>query len=395
MNTKTILLAIVFMTSFVSFSDKTFAENTTGTVNYNVWYDQQEQVLVMSCQWTDNQTFIEPEVSWDVNPNTYGNGWKFGKLYGQQGEVTHKIKAKPCTVYYTKLGFKDWSTGNTYAVERTQQTQGNLPPLIRSARFNQIGYAYAILSLEVDGNCNGSNVEISISETGEVPSKVYTDGFYNNQTFNVPLYGLKANTQYEVGIKVSNNIGSNYDVANFLTESNLPPFIEPTMINNITEESFDIRAYIDTKNTLSRWRILIGKNVFFENFTDWVQMNGGEGNIGSTFTGLEPNTVYFCAPQAENSFGRMTGQTRMFKTNGLAGFMKELTFDDLLRVSKTDEGVIISVEQKAEVVIVNINGQIIGTYAVTDKLDINDLPTGVYMAKTIIGGKQLVKKFVI
>lgn len=399
MNTKqTILAIVIFMTSFLGFSDKTYAENTTGTVNYNVWYDQNEKVLILSCQWTDNQSFIEPEVYWDENPNTYGSGWKFGKVYGLQGEVIHKVKVNPCTVYFTKLVFKDWTTGNNYSVERTQQTQGDKTPTVRSFNFEKIGYTYALLGLNVDGNCNGSTIEVSMNAVGELPTKVYTDGFYNSQVFTVPLYGLKPNTRYEVGVKVFNQVGSTNSSWMFITESNLLPFTEslksyPNPFSSLKNLEMNVMANIDPKNTYStEARIECSKDITLEAATPWLPVRD-KGTFTFGLDGIEYNTLYYWRSVVQNEFGRFNGEIKIFKVNSSTSGIQELTFDDLLRVSKSSEGILINVEQKAEVRILSINGQIMGTYNVTDKLDINNLPAGIYLAETTIGGKHLVKKF--
>lgn len=389
-NTQYLPIAIFFAFLF-GFLGKSKADNTTGTVEYNVWYDQNEKVLVLNCRWYDNQSFIEPEVYWGVNPNTYESDWKFGKLYGLQGEVTHKVKVDPCTVYYTKLMFKDWNTANIYSVERSYQTQGDKSPTILNSYFGKTGYTYALLSLELDGNCNGSNLEVSLNKVGELPKQVFTEGFYGSKFFSVPLYGLQANTQYEVEIKVSNQIGSTVINRAFMTESNLTPIIESAGVLYVSEHSVRMQAYLNTQNTKAMWRMEWGKVITFENYSNYSTMYGREGMVAMDIGGLEPNTVYYWRPYAKNDFGDSEGQTRMFKTNALAGFGKELTFDDLLKVSSGEGRISVYVEQPSEVRVISIDGKQIGTYKVADQMDLNLIP-GTYVVRTVIGGKTLVKK---
>ena len=181
----------------------------------------------------------------------------------------------------------------------------------------------------------------------------------------------------------------------FTTPSNLPPVVTSKGAIMGTVNSMLLTAYLDTKNTTTKWGFEIGETVIEDDFHGWNVTNGGEGMIGMDINNLKSNTVYFFRPVAENDWGHDEGQTRIFKTNATPTMgVRELTFDDLLRVSSKTGGLTIFVEQSAEVVVSNINGQIVGTYNVADRMDIN-LVSGTYLVKTVIGGKTLIKKAIV
>ncbi len=400
MNTKqTILSLAIFIASFLGFSDKIQADNTTASVYYNVWYDQAEQMLVFNCRWDNNESLIEPEVQWGTDPNAYAYGWKFGKIYGAQGEVNHKVKANPCTMYYTQLLFKDWTTGNNYTISQNRNTPGDLPPSFNSVQASNIGYYNAVLNLNLDTKCNEAKLKVSISKKGGTPVPVDLSNPYvfGTKSIKLPIYGLDPNEWYEVQLEAETFVGQTSYTHGFITMSNLLPFTESLRATtNGNPYSATLYGDVDPKNTNStQWRVEFGTDIHMDELSPWFNVYQ-KGSNSFDIHYLKPNTQYFWRSVVQNEFGRFDGQVKTFKTDALAGITDlNLKSNDKLQVSSRSGGITIFTEQDAKVNVLNIQGQLIGIYDVAGIMHINDLPAGTYVIKTTIEGQAMAKKTIV
>jgi hypothetical protein len=400
MKTNIIISARLLAFFIVSFLGKTysFGDNTKGNVDFYLDYDMNTKEVVMTCNWHENLSTIEPIFYYDTIPNSYRfvatTGIKY-PTYG--GGVSLRIKGRPCTVYFVKLRFKDGSTGNTDEIERSIQTRSDMSPEVLGFKITNIGFHFVEMEAKTNGACEGYEIKIFCQKMNDNPELKYTEQRYGQvNDFGKVLTDLEPNTNYQLIFMVSNSIGNNKVIWGFTTPSNLPPVVDSKGAISVTENSVRLSGYLDTKNTTTKWGFELGENVVQDDFYGWNVAYGGEGMIIMDICNLKSNTIYFFRPVSKNDWGHDEGQTRIFKTNSSATMgVRELTFDDLLRVSSKTGGLTIFVEKSAEVIVSSINGQKIGTYNVADELSIDNVPVGTYVIQTNIGGKHLVKKAMV
>jgi hypothetical protein len=140
---------------------------------------------------------------------------------------------------------------------------------------------------------------------------------------NADIVGLAPNKQYFYRQIAENGRGHDVGQTVYFTTKPLPAQINPIVLvqtndaSSITESGAMIKGYVSPHgNATTKWWFQWGETNKFENETYKSGFGQDSGPVTMTLTALTPGTVYYFRLAAENSDGRVYGNTRIFVTLG-------------------------------------------------------------------------------
>ena len=146
----------------------------------------------------------------------------------------------------------------------------------------------------------------------------------NSTTDHVDAYfdGLgdfQGSQLFEVYLITSNEVYKQYGGSFVITgsQAQLPPSVTTKSANNITDNSANLRATINTNGDDTEYYFEYGttQNFGYTTSTRFLSGDSGSTTVSVAISGLSPNTTYYYMPYAENSGGHNWGSCLSFTTN--------------------------------------------------------------------------------